>query len=415
MKDGALMQTAIDRSATGLTELAGSGAHSERMPFAIYMFALTAFALGLAEFVPIGLSDVMAGSLGVSNESIGAVVSTYALGATVSAPILSALTAGWARKRVMLATALVFSLGSLVAAMSNDLTLIVAARFVAGLGHGLFLAVATSVAAQLVGAKRAGTAVALVFGGFTVALAVGVPIGTWLGTFVSWRPLFYGITGFGILGLLGLMLSMKTDAASSGKDATGAALRGLKALIHPRLLAGVLVTVLAYVGSFGVFTYIAPLLIEASGANMSTVSAFMLVYGVMAAVGNVIGGKVTDNMGANRASLIVVAGIAISAFGMFLFSSSLIAMAVLTAALGLLTFGAVPPLQARLLALAEKYTPDSVGVASGLNIAGFNSGIVFGSAIGGVTMGTFGVVSTALAAAIAAGLGALLLVAQLRK
>lgn len=409
------MQTAIDRSATGLTELAGSEAHSERMPFAIYMFALTAFALGLAEFVPIGLSDVMAGSLGVSNESIGAVVSTYALGATVSAPILSALTAGWARKRVMLATALVFSLGSLVAAMSNDLTLIVAARFVAGLGHGLFLAVATSVAAQLVGAKRAGTAVALVFGGFTVALAVGVPIGTWLGTFVSWRPLFYGITGFGILGLLGLMLSMKTDAASSGKDATGAALRGLKALIHPRLLGGVLVTVLAYVGSFGVFTYIAPLLIEVSGANMSTVSAFMLVYGVMAAVGNVIGGKVTDNMGADRASLIVVAGIAISAFGMFLFSSSLIAMAILTAALGLLTFGAVPPPQARLLALAEKHTPDSVGVASGLNIAGFNSGIVFGSAIGGVTMGTFGVASTALAAAIAAGLGTLLLVAQLRK
>lgn len=211
------------------------------------------------------------------------------------------------------------------------------------------------------------------------------------------------------------MLSMKTDAEPSSHDATGAALRGLKALLHPRLLAGVLVTVLAYVGSFGVFTYIAPLLIEVTGTTMSTVSAFMLVYGVMAAIGNVIGGKVTDSMGADRASLVVVAGIAISALGMFLSSSSVIAMAILTAVLGLLTFGAVPPLQARLLSLAERYTPESVGVASGLNIAGFNSGIVFGSAIGGVTMGTFGVASTALAAALAAGLGTLLLIAQLRR
>lgn len=385
------------------------------MPFAIYMFALTAFALGLAEFVPIGLSDVIAGSLKVSNESVGAVVSAYALGATISAPIFSALTAAWARKRVMLATALVFSLGSLIAASSADLNVMIAARFVAGLGHGLFLAVATSVAAQLVRGNRAGTAVALVFGGFTIALAIGVPISTWLGSFLSWRPLFFGITGFGVLGLIGLMLSMKADTAPASDNAMSAALRGLKALIHPRLLAGVLVTVLAYIGSFGVFTYIAPLLLEETGATMSTVSAFMLVYGVMAAIGNIIGGKVTDSMGVNRASLVIVVGIAATAFGMYLLSSSVIAMAILTAMLGLLTFGAVPPLQARLLSLAELHTPESVGVAAGLNIAGFNSGIVFGSAIGGVTMGAFGVSHTPLVAAIAAGLGTLALIAQVRR
>ncbi len=385
------------------------------MPFAIYMFALTAFALGLAEFVPIGLSDIIAGSLEASNESVGAVVSAYALGATISAPIFSALTAAWARKRVILVTAFIFSLGSFVAAVSNDLTVMVAARFVAGLGHGLFLAVATSVAAQLVGGKRAGTAVSLVFGGFTIALAVGVPVSTWAGSLVSWRPLFFVITGFGLLGLVGLMFSMKADAAPASENAIRAAVRGLKALFHPRLLAGVAVTVLAYIGSFGVFTYIAPLLIDRAGASMGTVSAFMLVYGVMAAIGNVIGGKVTDSMGVNRASLVIVVGITATVFGMYLLSSSIIAMAVLTAVLGLLTFGAVPPLQARLLSLAELHTPESVGVAAGLNIAGFNSGIVFGSAIGGLTMGSFGVAATPLAAGVAAGLGALVLLAQLRK
>jgi MFS transporter, DHA1 family, inner membrane transport protein len=164
-----------------------------------------------------------------------------------------------------------------------------------------------------------------------------------------------------------------------------------------------------------VTTYIAPLLIERAGASMATVSVFMLVYGVTAAIGNAIGGRVTDGMGANRASVVVVTGITATVLGMYLLSSSVIAMVALTAILGLLTFGAVPPLQARLLSLAELHTPESVGVAAGLNIAGFNSGIVFGSAIGGVTMGALGVAYTPLVAAIAAGLGTLVLLAQLRK
>ena len=163
------------------------------------------------------------------------------------------------------------------------------------------------------------------------------------------------------------------------------------------------------------FTYIAPLLIERARADMSTISAFMLVYGVMAAIGNVIGGKITDSMGANRSSVVIVVGITVTVLGMYLLSSSVIAMAVLTAVLGLLTFGAVPPLQARLLSLAELHTPESVGVAAGLNIAGFNSGIVVGSAIGGVTMGVLGVAYTPLGAAVTAGLGAVILIAQLRK
>lgn len=390
------------------------------MPIAIYMFALTAFALGLAEFVPIGLSDIMAGDLGVRVQSVGAVVSAYALGATISAPILSALTAAWPRKQVMLATALVFSLGSLMAALANDLTLIVLSRFVAGVGHGLFLAVASSVAARLVGGQRAGSAVAMVFSGFTIALAIGVPVSTYLGSLLSWRPLFLVITAFGVLGLIGLAMGMKSDPAvraqgTTSGAATSAALKGLKALLHPRLIAGVLVTVLAYIGSFTVFTYIAPLLTDVTGVSVSTISIFMLIYGALAAVGNTIGGAFTDRLGADRASLIILIGIAAVGLGIFVFAQSVIAMGVLVAILGLLTFGAVPPLQARLLALAERYTPDSVGVAAGLNIAGFNSGIVFGSAIGGFTVASLGVASTALVAAVSAVLGLILLLVQMRR
>lgn len=272
----------------------------------------------------------------------------------------------------------------------------------------------------LVGSQRAGSAVAMVFSGFTLALAVGVPASTYLGTLLSWRPLFLVITAFGVLGLIGLALGMKSDPADKAKGtsagaATAVALKGLKALLHPRLLAGVLVTVLAYIGSFTVFTYIAPLLTNVTGVSVSTISAFMLIYGVLAAIGNTLGGKFTDRLGADRASLVILLGIILVGLGIFVFAKSVIAMGLLVALLGLLTFGAVPPLQARLLALAERHTPHAVGVAAGLNIAGFNSGIVFGSAIGGFTVASLGVASTALVAAGAAFLGLLVLLAQMRR
>ncbi len=179
------------------------------MPFVIYIFALSAFALGLAEFVPIGLTEVMANSFHIDVEGIGGAITAYALGATFSAPILSALTASWKRKHVMLVTALVFSAGSLAAALAGDLTTLLAARFVAGVGHGLFLAVASSTAARLAGPHRAGSAVAVVFGGFTLAMAIGVPIATYLGSIASWRPIFMAIAAFGMLGFLGLLYGMK--------------------------------------------------------------------------------------------------------------------------------------------------------------------------------------------------------------
>jgi len=385
------------------------------MPLVIYLFALTAFALGLAEFVPIGLSDVIARDLHVRVEAIGAVVTAYALGATFSAPVLSAVTAGWSRRAVMLMTAGIFCIGSLGAVLANDLTQIVVARFVAGIGHGLFLAVASSVAAKLVGQNRAGSAVAVVFGGFTVALAIGVPISTWLGGVFSWRPLFLATTGFGLIGLVGLMFGMKRDREKDDSAHSGAAMRSLKAILHPRLLSGSLITVLAYAGSFCAYTYIVPILIQITRVGVGTVSAFMLIYGVLAAIGNIAGGKMADRLGANIASLIVVAGIAIVVLAMFFLSHSVFGLALLIAALGLLSYAAVPALQARLLGIAEQHVPHAHGVAAGLNIAGFNSGIALGSVIGGVTVSQVGLAWTGLTAAIAAGAGLSLLVLQLRR
>ncbi|HDJ1439355.1 TPA: MFS transporter [Serratia rubidaea] len=379
------------------------------MPIIIYIFTLSAFALGLAEFVPIGLTAVMAQSLNVNIERVGHAVTWYALGATFAAPVLTALTANWSRKRTMLMTMLIFTIGSLNAALATSISMLLVARFIAGLGHGLFLAAASSTAAGLVGAKKAGSAVAVVFCGFTVAMAIGVPISTYLGGVSAWRPVLGTIAAFGALGFLGLLLGMKEPPRNGEHTGNESVALALKAIFHPALLLAALVTVLGYAGSFTAYTFIAPLLTDVTQVSPATVSLFMLAYGVLAAIGNIIGGKVTDRMGVNHASVIVISAITLVVLGMWLFASSAVTMGILIALLGLFSFASVPALQARLIHIAERHVPHALGVAAGLNIAGFNSGIALGSVLGGVTIGTVGIGYTGMTGAMVSVLGLALL------
>ena len=342
-------------------------------------------------------------------------VTVYALGATFAAPVLTALTTRWSCRQAMLATMLVFTAGSLAATMATNFSLLLGARFIAGMGHGLFLAVASSTAARLVGPGKAGRAVAVVFGGFTVAMAIGVPISTWLGGMVSWRLVLGAVAAFGAIGFLGLLLGMKEPAKSSahaGGDAVGQALR---AMFKPVLLFAALVTVLGYAGSFTAYTYIAPLLTDVTRVSAASVGAFILIYGVFAAIGNVLGGRLTDRLGVDRSSAILIGGIALVALGMWAFASSALAMGLLVALLGLFTFAAVPALQARLIRVADMHAPHAQGVAAGLNIAGFNSGIALGSALGGATITSVGLSCTGVAGAAVSLLGLALLLALMAR
>lgn len=385
------------------------------MPFVVYIFTLSAFALGLAEFVPIGLSDVMASSLNVSVEQVGSTITAYALGATFSAPILTALTASWSRKNVMLATTLVFTLGSLVAAFSSTLTEMVMARFVAGIGHGLFLAVAASTAAKLAGTGKEGRAVAVVFGGFTLAMAVGVPLSTWLAGVVAWRFVLAIIGIFGAFGIAGLLLGMKDPLRSIQGGQQVSVVKSIMALLHPALLSAALVTVLSYAGSFTAYTYIAPMLMQLTEVTAASVSLFMLFYGIFAAAGNILGGKLTDALGADRANILLITGLVIIVLGMSVFAGSAVMMAILVALLGMFTFGAVPALQARLIGVASEKAPHATSVASGLNIAGFNLGIALGSITGGFTIAGIGIIYIGLSGAVLSLLGLLLLISQITR
>lgn len=381
------------------------------MSFVIYIFAISAFALGLAEFVPIGLTSIMAESLNIKIEAAGGTVTAYALGAAFAAPVLTALTANWPRKKVMLVAAFVFTAGAFIAPVADNLNLILVARFAAGMGHGLFMAVASSTAARLAGPNKAGSAVAVVFGGFTLALAVGVPISIYLSESFSWRAILGVIGIFGAIGFVGLSIGMRDPlpTSSTSKEST---LGNVAILFNGKLLLGALVTVFAYAGSFAAYTYVTPLLTDITALAATSVSAFMLLYGVTAAVGNILGGKVTDRFGADAASVIVVLGVTAVSIGMWIGATSPTAMAILIALLGLFTYAAVPALQARLIKVAELHAPKAQGVAAGLNIAGFNSGIALGSLLGGVTIANLGLEYVGLIGAMAALIGLWLVLIQ---
>lgn len=383
------------------------------MPIIIYIFTITAFALGLAEFVPIGITDGMASGLGVSVEQTGSIVAAYALGATFAAPVLTALTNGWSRKKAMLVTTIIFTLGSLVTAFASSLTLMIIARFVAGMGHGLFLAVASSTAAKLAGPARAGSAVAIVFGGFTIAMAIGVPLSTYLGGVIDWRLVLGFIALFGAIGFVGLLVGMKAPLHAD-QNTTFNAKQEILTIFNPKLISGALVTVFAYAGSFAAYTYIASMLIDVTKVSPSSIPMYTLLYGVFAAIGNVLGGKVTDSLGTNKANVVIVLGIILTAFGMWLFIGSPIMMAIMVSLLGLFTFGAVPALQARLIEVAHKHAPNSHGVAAGLNIAGFNSAIALGSILGGMTISHLGLSFTGITGAVLSVIGLIILVIQIQ-
>lgn len=381
------------------------------MPLAIYVFSLCAFAVGFTEFITIGLVSAMATDLHADVTQVGLTVTAYAAGVVVGAPILTALASSWSRKRLLLAAMLAFTLGNLIAGLSTHLMPLLGARLLSGLAHGVFFAVASSVATRLVAPERAGAALSLVFGGVTVAMSLGVPVGTWLGSVLDWQLIFLVITGCGLIGALGIAFLVPGGAGET-ETREKAGWRHLGVLFNGRLLAGASIPMLAYTGSFALYTYISPLLLDVTHMSIGMASTMLLAYGVGAAIGNVFGGRLTDRQGMDRASLILLAGVAI-VLGLIGFGQqSPLAMTGLTALLGLTTYGAIPPLQSRILVLAKRHAPQAMDVASGMNIAAFNAGVVLGSLIGGAVIKAWGLPSLSWVGAIVALVSILMLAWQ---
>lgn len=350
------------------------------MPIALFALTLSAFAIGTTEFVIVGLVPTIAQDLDVSLPSAGLLVSLYALGVAIGAPVLTAATGRWKRKSVLLTIMSLFVVGNLMAWMAPGYESLITARILTGLAHGVFFSIGSTIATSLVSKDKEASAIAIMFTGLTVALVTGVPLGTWIGQHFGWRATFMVVAGLGLIALIGSALLIPKNL----KQAEPASLiQQLRVLRQPRLLLVFAMTAVGYGGTFVAFTFLAPILEQVSGFESNSIGLIMLIYGVSVAVGNIWGGRLADRMGPVKALHIIFTVLALVLLT-FTFTAGNQISAVLTVLIwGAFAFGNVPGLQVYVVQLAEKYEPKAVDVASGLNIAAFNIGIAFGSMLGG--------------------------------
>ena len=364
---------------------------SRGIPLALLALTLGAYAIGTTEFVIVGLIPTIAADLGVSLPSAGLLVSLYALGVAVGAPVLTALTGRVPRKTLLVALMVLFTLGNVIAWMAPGYGSLIVARVLTGLAHGVFFSIGSIIATSVVPREKAASAIAIMFTGLTVALVTGVPLGTFIGQHLGWRATFLAVAALGVVALLGSLLFVPRNLQRSAPATFG---QQLAVLAQPHLLLVYAITALGYGGTFLSFTYLASILQDVSGFSANAVSGVLLVYGVSVAVGNLWGGRLADRHGPIPA-LKLIFGLLAAVLLALTFTAHNTWLVLLTVlALGAVAFGNVPGLQVYVVKQAQRFAPQAADVASGLNIAAFNVGIALGASLGGLVVDHLGLMHT---------------------
>lgn len=350
------------------------------MPLALYALTAGAFGIGVTEFVIMGLLIDVSKDLGVSISAAGLLISGYALGVVVGAPILGAISDKWSRKTLLIALMVVFTIGNLACAIAPDYWWLMAARVLTAFAHASFFGVGSVVATGLVAPNRRASAIAVMFTGLTVANILGVPFGTWLGQAYGWRSTFWAVTLIGLAALAVIVLLVPKDKASNAQEE---ATQGVLAVLGRRaVILGLLTTVLSWVGVFAGFTYIAPILTEITGFSEGAVSPILLVFGGGLVIGNLAGGWLAD-----RYLVPTIVGSLVTLAAVLLAMTAAIHQPVLAViAIGLFgaaAFATVSPLQMWVMQKAEGA---GQGLASSFNIAAFNLGNAIGAWLGGAVI-----------------------------
>lgn len=369
------------------------------MPLALLALAVGAFGIGTTEFVMMGLLPDVADDLGISIPTAGHLVSAYALGVVIGAPLLAALTSKLSRRHVLIGLMVLFVVGNALSALAPGHGWLLAARFLSGLPHGAFFGVGAVVATGLVPPERKARSVSLMFLGLTVANIAGVPAATLMGQHLGWRATFLGVAAIGIAAIAALALLIPADRATA---VPSAGLRGELAALRPLPVWLALLTTVAGFGAlFAAYSYITPMLTEAAGYAEGSVTVLLALFGVGATVGNLLGGRLADH--SLRGTLFGGLGALAVVLALFpVLMRDEWGAAVAVALLGTAAFVTGSPLQ---LMVMEKAAA-APSLASSANQAAFNLANAGGAWIGGLSLAAgFGATSPAVAGAALAVLG----------
>uniref|UniRef100_B0T976 Major facilitator superfamily MFS_1 n=1 Tax=Caulobacter sp. (strain K31) TaxID=366602 RepID=B0T976_CAUSK len=346
----------------------------EALPLALFVLTLSIFAIGTSEFAIAGLLTEVASDLSVSISAAGRLVAAYALGVAIGGPIMAVLTARLPRKTSLMVLMAIFAVGNAACALAIHYEHLALARVVTSLGHGAFFGIGAVLAMSLVPDHRKASAVAVMFAGLTIANILGVPLGTALGQWAGWRAPFWAITALSIAALVAILTMVpdrRDDAPPNFADEA-------RALADGGLWVALLTTVAFATSIFLLFSYVAPLLTQASGVSPGGLTLSLLSIGLSLAVGNILGGRLADwNLGR---ALVGIAVVIAAVSGLLAWSSAHLPAAEINwFAWGVVTFAAVPASQVNVMQLGHK----APNLVSTLNISAFNIGIATGSWLGG--------------------------------
>ncbi|WP_124093760.1 MFS transporter [Burkholderia gladioli] len=348
------------------------------MPLPLFALAIAAFGIGTTEFVIMGLLPDVARDLAVSIPAAGLLVSGYALGVTIGAPILAVVTAKMPRRQALLGLIGVFIAGNLLCAIAPGYGLLMAARVVTAFCHGAFFGIGSVVASSLVAPNRRAQAIALMFTGLTLANVLGVPLGTALGQAFGWRSTFWAVTGIGVLaaGALALCLPRQLEMPQTSIA------REFRVMHNPQVLMVLGISVLASASLFSVFTYITPILEEVTHFTPHEVTLVLLLFGLGLTVGGTLGGKLADW----RRMPSLIASLALIGLVQVVFAGTMhlpIPLLVTIFLWGVLAFAIVPIAQILIVDRAI----EAPNLASTLNQGAFNLGNATGAWLGGMAIG----------------------------
>ena len=371
-----------------------------KYPIAIWMLAIGAFAIGMTEFVIMGLLPNIARDFDVSVSQAGQLITGYALGVAIGGPIIVMLTIKWNRKYLLLALMAIFIVGNIAASFSPNYGFMMTSRIITSLAHGSFFGIGSILAASMVKPEKRASAMALMFMGLSMSNILGVPFGTLIGQNFGWPMTFIIISVIGALALIGIIIfvPMKKETVKSS------VLNELKILKEKRLWLTLAVTLFGFSSVFAYFTYISTVLIDVSHVQENLISYLLIIFGIGVTLGNVVGGKLAD-WNLNKALKIIFSVFILYFILLYFVQMNGLLMVAGIFFFGLIGFSMSPSLQYKSTLISQ----DAPTLASTLNQSAFNLGNALGAFIGGVVVTNLPVASLSLIAPILTLIGLIFL------
>lgn len=345
---------------------------------ALFALAIGAFAIGTTEFTPMGLLPVIADGVQVSIPTAGMLVSAYAIGVMVGAPVMTLLFSRFGKRTALISLMLIFTIGNLLSAFAPSYTTLLLSRLFTSLNHGAFFGIGAVVAASVVPKDKQARAIAAMFMGLTVANIGGVPAATWIGQQVGWRVAFGGTAMLGLITMAALWVALPKGMPGTRPDVR----RELKVLVRPEVLLAMGTTVLGSAAMFTLYTYIAPMLTELTQASPGFVAFALVLIGIGFTLGNSLGGRLAD-WSLDGATKLILAALALTMLLLPVLLTTHTGAAIGLVFWGAAAFGIVPPVQMRVMQAASQ----APGLASSVNVGAFNLGNAVGAALGGMVIG----------------------------